>query len=162
MSSVAVQHRTEVSAQIAVNSTGDKMTFTPGIPVNIVRWGIIADALIDVGAGMTIKADLRPTAGSDSGRGDGDMGDITVTTDIAQGDGVYTEEVATPASTAVGAKGLVDPGEQVVFQVTDAADTAGTGIIFIEYEAEGFSGGLPATAGTFANRTSNMTQNESL
>lgn len=160
MASVFTQHRVEVSAQIALNSTGDKMTFTPGAPVNIIRWGVIADSLIDVGVGMTIKADFRPTAGSDTGRGDGDVGDITVTADIAQGKGAYTEEVATPATPAVPAKFEVDPGEQVVFQVTDAADTAGTGHIFVEYELEGFSGGAPATAGSFSNRISNLTKNE--
>ena len=136
------------------------MVFTPGAPVNIVRWGVIADSLIDVGAGMTIKADHRPTAGSDSGRGDGNVGDITVTADIAQGKGAFTEECATAASTAIPVKFLVDPGEQVVFQVTDAADTGGTGMIFVEYELEGFSGGLPAVALSLPNRISNMTQNE--
>ncbi len=162
MSSIYENHRVEVSAQINVNSTGDKMTFTPGMPVNIVRWGIIADALIDVGAGMTIKADHRPTAGSDSSRGDGDVGDITVTGDITQGEGAYTEECASAASTAVGAKFEVDPGEQVVFQVTDAADTSGTGHIFVEYELIPFVGDSGLTSGEFSNRIGKMTQNESL
>ncbi len=160
MSSTFVQRHTEVSAQVAMTSLGDKMTFMQAVPVNIVRWGVIANALIDVGAGFTIKGDHRPTAGSDASRGDGDVGDVTVTTDIAQGKGVYTEECATPASPAVPTKFLLDPGEQVVFEVTDIADTAGTGFIFVEYEMEGFSGGLPAVALTLPNRISNMTQNE--
>jgi len=160
MASIFTQRRTQVSAQINVNSTGDKMTFTPASPVNIVRWGIIADALIDVGVGMTIKADHRPTAGSDTGRGDGDVGDITVTADIAAGKGAYTEEIGTPAATAAQAKFEVDPGEQVVFQVTDAADTAGTGHIFVEYELIPFVGDSAVTAGDFSNRIDNMTQNE--
>lgn len=160
MSSTFVHRFTEISAQIGMTSLGDKMTFMSAVPVNIVRWGVIADSLIDVGAGFTVKGDHRPTAGSDSSRGDGDVGDITVTDDIAQGKGIYTEECATPASPAQPAKFLLDPGEQVVFQITDAADTAGTGMIFVEYELEGFSGGLPAPALTLANRTSNMTQNE--
>lgn len=160
MSSTFVHRFTEISVQVAMTSLGDKMTFMSAVPVNIVRWGVIADSLIDVGAGFTIKGDHRPTAGSDSSRGDGDVGDITVTDDIAQGKGIYTEECATPASPAQPTKFLLDPGEQVVFQITDIADTAGTGMIFVEYELEGFSGGLPAPALTLANRTSNMTQNE--
>ncbi len=144
-----------------MTSLGDKMTFMTAVPVNIVRWGVIADSLIDVGVGFTIKGDFRPTAGSDTGRGDGNVGDVTVTADIAQGEGVYTEECATPAvTTAVPTKFKLDPGEQVVFQVTDVADTAGTGMIFVEYEMEGFSGGLPAVALTDPNRISNMTKNE--
>lgn len=157
MASTFIERLTETSAQISVNSTGDKMTFTPARPVNIIRWGIIADALIDVGTGMTIKADHRPTAGSDASRGDGDVGDITVTTDILQGKGAYTEEVSGAGTKQ---KFQVDPGEQVVFQVTDAADTAGTGIIFVEYEEEGFSGGLPGVALSLSNRISNLTKNE--
>ncbi len=154
------QHRVEVSAQVALNSTGDKMVFTPGAPVNIIRWGVIADALIDVGAGMTIKADWRRTAGSDSSRSDGTCGDITVTADISQGQGAYTEECATPATTAVKAVFLVDPGEQVVFEVTDAADTSGTGMIFVDYELLPFVGDDNATNDGFSNRIDNMTQNE--
>ncbi len=155
------EHRfTEISAQVGMTSLGDKMTFMQAVPVNIVRWGVIANALIDVGAGFTIKGDFRPTAGSDASRGDGDVGDITVTADIAQGKGIYTEECATAATPAVPTKFKLDPGEQVVFEVTDIADTAGTGMIFVEYELEGFSGGLPAVALTDPNRISNMTQNE--
>ncbi len=93
------------------------------------------------------------------------MGDITVTADIAQGEGVYTEECITAAAGTiadpqVAAKFEVDPGEQVVFQVTDAADTSGTGFIFVEYEALSFVGDSNVTAGTFSNRTDNLTQNE--
>ncbi len=153
------QRRVEVSAQVTLNSTGDKMTFTPGVPVNIIRWGVIADALIDVGAGFTIKADWRPTAGSDSSRSDGTCGDITVTADISQGQGAYTEECATPDAGAP-AKFEVDPGEQLVFQVTDAADTSGTGLIFIEYELLPFVGDDNTTNDGAANRIDNMTKNE--
>ncbi len=167
MSSVYENHLTEVSAEIDLTATGDKMTFSPARPVNIVRWGILANSLIDVGAGMVIKADHRPTAGSDGSRGDGDVGDITVTSDINQGEGAYTEECGTPAAgtladPVVAAKFSVDPGEEVVFQVTNAADTAGTGRIFVEYEALPFVGDSNVTAGDFSNRIDNMTQNETL
>ena len=167
MSSIYEHHLTEVSAEIDFTSTGDKMTFSPAQPVNIVRWGVLANALIDVGAGMIVKADHRPTAGSDASRGDGDVGDITVTADIAQGAGAYTEECGTPAAGTVAdpliaQKFEVDPGEEVVFQVTDAADTAGTGRIFVEYEALPFVGDSNVTAGDFSNRIDNMTQNETL
>lgn len=151
-------HFTEVSAQISVASTGDKFTFTPGNPVDIVRWGIIADVLIDVGVGATVKADFRPTAGSDTGRGDGDVGSITTTVDIAQGDGLYTETVS-PGQTGKTLQTFrVDPGEQVVFQVTDAADTAGTGHIFIEFRQMPFVGDAAVTAGLDSNRIAGFTK----
>ena len=107
MTSTYVMRHTEVFAQASMTVAADINTFTPARPVNIIRWGVIADALIDVGAGMTIKADHRPTAGSDTGRGDGNVGDITVTSDIAQGDGAYTEEVSGAGTKQ---KFKVDPG----------------------------------------------------
>ena len=146
-----------LGALLAFDGTGDRVTFTPARPVNIVRWGIIVAVLLDVGAAFTIKADFRPTANSDTGRGDGDVGDITLTADVAVGLGVYTEEVSGAGN---GQKFKVDPGEQVVFQVTDAADTTGDGWIFVEYEEEGFSGALPGVAGSLSNRISNLTKNE--
>lgn len=146
---------TVVSAQIALNSTGDKATFTFARPVDIVRWGIIADALIDVGVTMVVKLDHRPTAGSDTNRTDGIPDGTTTknittgTTDIAQGK-VAVVNLATPFS--------VDPGEQVVAQVTDAADTAGTGIVFIEYIPKPFAGDttLPSAQSEFSNRIANV------
>ena len=151
-------HLTEVSAQISVATTGDKFTFTPGRPVDIVRWGIIADVLIDVGVGMTIAADHRITAGSDTGRVNAAVGTITDTDDIAQGDGVYTENVS-PLITARPTETFrVDPGEQVVFEVTDAADTAGTGHIFIEYRQIPFVGDANVAAGLDSNRIAGFTK----
>ena len=152
-----------VSAQVALNSTGDKFTFTPGGPVNIVRWGVIADALIDVGAGAVFTLDYRPTAGSDTGRVNGSTsaGDDTAggslstgTTDVAAGKGIYREVNQVPGPFKLA------PGEQAVFEVTDAADTAGTGFVFIEYEVEGFTGD-PALTTLAQNRIVNMTKKAS-
>lgn len=112
------------TAQVALTSTGDKYTFTPSTVVEVVRWGIVADALLDVGAGLTVAADYRPTAGSDTGRVDADIGSVTTAADIAQGK-VWNDELASPYK--------LIPGEQAVFEVTDAADTAGTGILYIHY-----------------------------
>jgi hypothetical protein len=119
-------YETAQSAQVALTSTGDKFTFTPCHPVDLIGFGIIGDALIDVGAGMTVKVDKRPTAGSDSGRGDGDIGSIVRGTDadIAAGKGLFTR-FTTPKE--------LNPGEQAVVEVTNAADTAGTGIVFLRY-----------------------------
>ncbi len=159
MGSPFMIRKTVESAIVALDGTGDVFTLTPGQPINIIRWGIIPTTALDVGGGMVVKADFRPTAGSDSGRGDGDVGDITLSTDedVALGAGLFTDEVS-----GAGNKSpfLVDPGEQVVWQVTDAADTTGDGVIFVEYEEHPFVGGLPAVAGSFGNRISNMVSND--
>ena len=100
-------------------------------------------------AGFTIAADHRVTAGSDTGRVNAAVGTISATADVGQGKGLYSEP-ATPFQ--------VDPGEQLVFEITDAADTAGTGYIWVEYSELPFVGDSGVTAGTFANRIANMTQ----
>lgn len=120
-----------VTASLALTTTGDKATFAPGQPINVRRIAVIANALIDVGAGMTIKVDHRPTAGSDTGRTDGIGKDLVVAADIAQGKGEYAE---------LPTEFEVDPGEELVVQVTDAADTAGTGYVVIEYQRKPFTG----------------------
>lgn len=150
-----------VDAGYTLNSTGDKAFWQPGQPVDILRWGIIADGLVDVGAGMTVKLDVRSTVGTDTGRGDGDGGDITITADIAAGDGIYTEELTAAAITASNPGILeLDPGEEVVFQVTDAADTAGNGYFFIEYIELPFVGDTGVTAGDASNRIAGFTSND--
>lgn len=149
-----------ISAQVALTTTGDKFTFSPAMPVNIVRWGVIADALIDVGAGMVIALDHRPLFGSDTGRVDGataagvDTAGGTLstgTTDVPAGKGIYREVNQVPGPFKL------DVGEQAVFQVTDAADTAGTGFLFVEYEVEGFNGD-PGMTVAQGNRIGNMTK----
>ena len=151
--------KTIESAQVDLNTaTGDLFTFTPGQPVDILRWGIIADALVDVGAGMVLKADHVPTAGSGTGRGDGNVGDITTgANDLAQGAGLFTEDVSGAGNKT---PFQVDPGEQVVWELTDVADTAGTAIIFVEYIEHPFVGDSNVTAGDFSNRIANMTSND--
>lgn len=163
MASTHLYRAFSISAQVALTTTGDKFTFSPAVPVNIVRWGVIADALIDVGAGMVIALDHRVTFGSDTGRVNGatsagkDTAGGTLstgTTDVAQGKGLYREVNQVPGPFKLA------PGEQAVFEVTDAADTAGTGFLWLEYEVEGFAGTGETTVAA-GNRLANMTKKTS-
>ena len=137
-------------AQDDLTATGDGAVFAPGSPVEIIRWGIIADALIDVGAGMIVKLDKVDSAGS---RGDGDVGSITTTVDIAAQDGIYTENVSPGVTAHPTEPHKLIPGERVVVQVTDAADTAGTGFPFIEYRKLPFVGDSASPVDDLANMT---------
>lgn len=134
---------------LAVDGTGDVHTFMPGSPVEVIRWGVTAFLIIDVGVGMTVKADKTNSAGT---RGDGDMGSITVTADIAAQDGVYTENVSPDVTAHPTEPHRLIPGESMTLQVTDAADTAGDGYFFIEYRKLPFVGGAPV------DELANMTQ----
>lgn len=143
-------YHVEHTALLAVDSTGDKATFAPGSPIEVIRWGIIAFALIDVGAGVIVKADKTNSAGT---RGDGDMGSITSTSDIAAQDGIYTENVSPGVTAHPTEPHKLIPGESLTFQVTDAADTAGDGYFFVEYRKLPFVGDANAPVDDLANMT---------
>ena len=139
---------------VAFTSTGDKFIFTPAMPCDVYRWGLITDALLDVGAGFTIALDWRPTAGSDTNRAQKDT--IVKTADVAAGQVLYSEAVGAVAQ-ATGSDGSlvdvapagpveVDPGEELVIEVTDAADTAGTGYVWIEYVEKPLAGSRAGNA----------------
>jgi hypothetical protein len=131
----AYSHREE-SAVATLTTTGIKFTLTPAVPIDIIRWGVIANALIDVGAGMILQARKRPTAGSATG--ESVVGTLsTGTTDIAAGT-LFNDELAAPVQ--------IDPGQDFVVDATDAADTAGTGFIYAIFRIRGFQPGQrPAT-----------------
>lgn len=158
---------------VAFTSTGDKFYVAPAVPIDIYRWGIITQDLLDVGAGFTISMEFRPTVGSDTDRAAKQT--IDRTTDVAAGTVLYRDVILAVAQASgddtltggtttqtsllnVGPAGPlhVRPGEEVVFEVTDAADTAGTGRIWVEYVESDFalanavttSDGVHVTKGT--------------
>lgn len=118
-----------VGAQDAADATGDGFVFTPAQPIDVIRFGFIADSLVDVGAGMVVALDHRAVAGSDSVRPA--ILTITHAADVAAGDGIYVQAAA-PIE--------VNPGEQLVVAVDNAADTGGTFIPFIVYQRRPFVG----------------------
>ena len=149
-----IQGADAVPAPIAAATAQDKAFWAPGRPVNIVRWGYITTTVLG-DTTQVLAMDFRPTIRSDTARVNG-----AVAAGIDTAGGTLTSGEAT----AVG-KGLfhnvvpklqVDPGEEVVIEAT-AAPASGGYLIFIEYEEEGFSGGLPAVALTDPNRISNLT-----
>lgn len=129
-------------AGAAADSTGDKGRFSPVVPIDIIRWGYLVDTTaLDVGAGFTVAIDHQPTANSASGRVAIDT--IVRTTDLALGKGVVKELILAVSQVTAEDGSLrdvsgtgpfqVDPGESVVFEVTDAADTTGTVKYWFEY-----------------------------
>lgn len=96
-------------------TAGDMATYSAVYPMTILRAGAV---ITETCAGATttpiVKFDKRPTAGSNSGRGDGDAGVLTMGTSAA-GKILWDEEVNL----------YVNQGEQVVVELTQAA--SGTG-----------------------------------
>ena len=149
------RHNTVRTEVVAFDAAADVFSFAPGKPVDVIRWGIVVSILLDVGVGFTIKADVIK---SGVARDDGGMGSITTVTDVAVGKGLFTENVS-PGVTAHPTEPFkLDPGDQVIFQVTDAADTTGDGYVFVEYLEESFVGDAALTAGDDGNRIGNLTK----
>lgn len=164
-----------ISPSVQVTATGDKAVFTPPCPVLVTRWGYVARSLLDVGAGAVFTCDWRPTAGSDTNRVNGsttgtptfahsehaDLGGgsiSTSTTDSAAGTGRY-HPIRTTTNVVDSIPGPlpVYPGEELVFECTDAADTAGLDIqFFVEYEQRPFQGDSSLAEGN-SNLVASMT-----
>jgi hypothetical protein len=132
---------------IVFTSTGDKYIFTPMIPIDVYRWGIIYSTAKDA-TSMALTLARRPTVGSDTNRVVLD----TLTDTSARAQGVVTQrELVLPVAQATAEDGTprnvdpagpveVNPGQELVIAVTDAADVSGQGYVFIEYIEKPFSG----------------------
>lgn len=95
------------------------------IPIRVIRVGALITTAIDsTGADPVVKFDRRITTGSDTGRGDGDVGAVTIPDDTAAGKYVWSDAI----------KIDLDVGDQVVPQVTTAATTAGGAQYSIVYQ----------------------------
>lgn len=149
---------TSMVAGVTMVGTGNKASFAPQQPVNIVRWGVIATVAF-TGAPV-VALDKRPVVGSDAGRVDGttiagvDVAGGTLTPGtLAVGKGAYREVNQVPGPFKL------NPGEEAVFDVTTAAG-AGTALFWLEYEEEGFTGDATLTS-LAQNRLANMTKKSS-
>lgn len=159
-----LNRRVYQTASIAGESTGDKATWAPALPIQILRWGLINldSETIDVGVGMVVSLEWRPTVSSDTNRAVIDT-ISTGTTDVPIGGGLYSDLVSgfdgestasdgsifndAPSADAESAPDnfIVYPGEELVVEVTDAADTnADSFQVFIEYVERPFSEGRDA------------------
>lgn len=117
------------SADADMSGTGDQGTFTPAYPCEIVGFGyVITTAVVDAAGGLVLKADKRPTAGSDTSRGDGDCGTLTLTSAQANALTAGKTMLCRPTQPT-----RVQPGEQVVLDLTTAPDS-GAGLPFVIFK----------------------------
>lgn len=137
-------------------STGVVAVMNFGVPIEVLRIGITVDdnELLDVGAGFSIavKKYLIPGSSTDAVT----LGTITSTSDVAKGSGLFNNlttgddngETAEDNSTRNesprnnfddGNKFIIHPGEQLVWDLTDAADTSGKGQVWVQYVERPFT-----------------------
>lgn len=103
-------NQTEVKvANITLATTGDKTNWVPGKFPHYIRGVALVAKTAGAEVGV-VKLDKRPTAGSDAGRGDGDVAVLNVPNPLAQG------KVLMKSNMRV----LIKPGEEVMVEVTDA------------------------------------------
>lgn len=106
-------------AALALSSTADIYTFTLPRRCQVTEIGVVD--IVNAGSdAYTVKFDRRPTAGSDTGRGDGDVGTLT--------------SVASP-TVGEATRRFVDvelnKHDQVVVEVTNAGPASSTGIPYM-------------------------------
>lgn len=113
-----------VTANAALSSAADVGDWSPGYIPHIIRAVALVFTTIMSHTGV-LKVDKRTLAGSDTGRGDGDIATIN-----------YTVALGT-AGACIYKDGLnieILPGQEAVFQVTDATPTSGNAhlILYVE------------------------------
>lgn len=155
---------TGANGPIVFTTTGDKFIFTPGRPIDVIRWGVIYSVAKDATAAAYTLA-KRVTVGTDTGR-------VTISTMsdalaraagavVYQEPGTLATAAATQSTAEDGSLRNVDPvgpyhvapGQELVVAVTDAADATGQGYAFIEYLEYPFAGSDIATAVKIAATT---------
>ena len=98
-----------------LSATGDKATWNPsGLPATLRRVALIVTTAVTTPAAV-VSLDLRPTAGSNTGRVTGGAGTLTIPAASPQGRVVYKDLNTT-----------LLPGQEVVVNVTTAA---GAGVV---------------------------------
>ena len=113
-----------------ISSTADSLTVVGDAsgtlkiaePIRVVEVGFLVSTTVGT-TGATIKFDRRVKVGSDSGRGDGDVDDITIPAAAAAGKYYYSQ--GTPID--------LDVGDEIVPEVTVAGGTTGAGYHVIKY-----------------------------
>lgn len=126
-------YRTENSGAtpIALTATGDDWTMTAMQPLDVVRIGFLVTTTFSSSGDTVVNFDKRVTAGSDTGRGDGDVGVLNIPTTTAAGT-LFVKELSSPIE--------IDAGEQIVAEVGTAASSAGSGIYMLMYQPRPFVG----------------------
>ena len=131
---------------IALTATGDDFTMTADQPVDVIAVGFLVTATFSSSGNTVVAFDKRPTAGSDTGRGDADVASLSIPTTTAAGK-LFLNELATPIE--------IDAGEQIVAQVTTASSSAGSGIYVVYFQPRPIHSNDARTAAA-GNRNANV------
>ena len=108
------------------DSTGDKVIFSVPFKCEVVLVGVAVTGASTHATGFVLKFDKRPTAGSDTSRGDGDVGALSKTASTNEQGKVLYERVGSTAPI------MLDEGDEVVAELTTAhGDSLSIGVPFV-------------------------------
>ena len=108
------------------DSTGDKVIFSVPFKCEVVLVGVAVTGASTHATGFVLKFDKRPTAGSNTGRGDGDIGVLSKTASTNEQGKVLYERVGSTAPV------MLDEGDEVVAELTTAhGDSLSIGVPFV-------------------------------
>jgi hypothetical protein len=139
------------AAQALDSGSADGIILTPGNPIEIVQFGMVITTAVTGSptSGFLATLDLRPLAGSDTGRtiGGGSLGTLTLTNaqvlaaqtfGAANTNGPAYVIMSRPVAPTSGEGALrVNPGQQAVFRVKTAISGGSAdadGIVFIVFK----------------------------
>ena len=111
---------------VALGSTGDKVTFRVPYRCRVEMVAAVIEGASAHATAAIIKFDKRPTASSDTGRGDGDVGVVKKLASTAQTGKFIYQRPATAALAVV-----LKPGEEVIGEVTTAQGEALAASLFV-------------------------------
>lgn len=140
-------------------STGVVAVMNFGVPIEVLRMGITVDdaETLDVGAGFSIALKKYLIPGSSTNAVT--LGTITrgLDADVAKGAGLYNNLDTGDTDGETGEDGelrnesprnnfddgnkfILEAGQQLVWDLTDAADTSGKGQVWVQYVERPFAG----------------------
>lgn len=132
------QYEVLLTNAAAVSTTGDKATWVPGYVPSLIRaWAYVVTTAFSAVAKLDL--DKQPTSGSATGRVADFVSPLNIPNPTAQGKVVYKD----------GLQAKVNPGEQIVFNVTTAAAAgAGSAVMMVEptWEMPGNNSNMILTA----------------
>lgn len=103
-------HDTLIASNVALTPTGNKGTWpVSGLPKTIRRLSAVVTTATTAADPCTLSFDIRPTAGSDTGRIDAGVGTLVIPGGTVPGTVIYKNVSVT-----------VRPGQEVLLRATDA------------------------------------------
>lgn len=133
------------SGHVNLNTTGVKMRFAPGSPVQVLHWGFIPDSAFTTAAVFKLSLQREATiAGAAT-----TLDTLTVGTGVVVANGVgYYRDAHVPVAQSTGSDGSLDnvadtlltanPGQDLIINVDTAAGATATGLVFMQYVDKAF------------------------